>query len=381
MPRSSGRDLPWTQSAIGPGLGTVSAVDADRSEGDPFDGWELDEDFVGGASYKEATAKERAAQSRRAAKHQREAERNAQRWRRKQARGQRVAPTDPWADAGRRQPSSGTAKRPWRGIIAVTMIALLLTGNALVRRDGASSTSLFGKNPDAFIVEGVVTEFPSPSDEAREGPIGQPAAAPADGGTYAFIGTQSNGSDPIAYDPCRPIHVVVNERTAPPGGQGLVEKALVDVSVATGLQFILDGKTDEEPVENRSPVNKDRYGDRWSPVLLAWSDPEAEPDLAGDVAGFGGSQQISKDSGDTILVTGTVSLDGPQFVEIMLGRDGEANALAIIRHEIGHLVGLDHVDDRDELMYPESNGSVTDFGRGDRIGLNRLGQGACRSDL
>jgi hypothetical protein len=49
---------------------------------------------------------------------------------------------------------------------------------------------------------------------------------------------------------------------------------------------------------------------------------------------------------------------------------------AIVMHELGHVVGLAHVDDRGELMYADSVGQKT-FGPGDLTGLGALGRGRC----
>jgi predicted Zn-dependent protease len=47
------------------------------------------------------------------------------------------------------------------------------------------------------------------------------------------------------------------------------------------------------------------------------------------------------------------------------------SAELILAHELGHVLGLDHVDDVDELMNAEYVGQ-TGFGPGDREGLKRL---------
>ncbi len=50
-------------------------------------------------------------------------------------------------------------------------------------------------------------------------------------------------------------------------------------------------------------------------------------------------------------------------------------------HELGHLVGLDHVDDDSQLLHPETVPGVTDYAAGDLTGLSRLGQGPCVPEL
>ena len=45
----------------------------------------------------------------------------------------------------------------------------------------------------------------------------------------------------------------------------------------------------------------------------------------------------------------------------------------VVLHEWGHVMGLDHVDERGQLMH-EAGGGVTDLGPGDLEGLRRLGR-------
>ena len=143
-------------------------------------------------------------------------------------------------------------------------------------------------------------------------PLGIPAAAPSGTGPYVFMSTQAHSSAPVAYDPCRLIHVVLNDRTAPPGADAVVRAALERASQVSGIQFVIDGPTNEAPSPKRPSYQPKRYPGRWAPVLIAWSDPAETPALAGRVAGIGGSASLSV-SGGTVYLTGGVTLDGPDL--------------------------------------------------------------------
>ncbi|NHA00361.1 matrixin family metalloprotease [Nocardioides sp. W3-2-3] len=75
-------------------------------------------------------------------------------------------------------------------------------------------------------------------------------------------------------------------------------------------------------------------------------------------------------------VTGQVTLDTDVYDDLADERDGDVRARAILLHELGHLVGLDHVDSRAEPMYADNVGQP-DFATGDRNGLVALGEGRC----
>lgn len=75
-------------------------------------------------------------------------------------------------------------------------------------------------------------------------------------------------------------------------------------------------------------------------------------------------------------LTGRVVLDVDTFTRLSRKPHGRPIAQAIVMHELGHLVGLAHVDDPGELMH-SSNLERLDFGPGDRAGLALLGQGPC----
>ncbi|MFD1056252.1 M10 family metallopeptidase domain-containing protein [Terrabacter terrigena] len=186
-----------------------------------------------------------------------------------------------------------------------------------------------------------------------------------------------DGGRPVAWDPCRPIHLVVNNADAPPGAEQLIREAVESVHSVTGLHFVIEGATTETPMGGRGPVATSRHGDRWSPALLAWTEPAVVHDLQGDVAGFAGPVSAPYlTASQQHWVSGTVNLDGPQFRALLQTLDGWSAARAIIMHEPGHLVGLTHVPVKDQLMY-QSNVGQRAFGLSDREGLRQLGLGPC----
>jgi predicted Zn-dependent protease len=71
-----------------------------------------------------------------------------------------------------------------------------------------------------------------------------------------------------------------------------------------------------------------------------------------------------------VLVSGSLVLDTET------PNADRATRKAIMLHELGHLVGLDHTADQSQLMFSESN-EVTDYQDGDRRGLALLNTREC----
>ena len=222
-------------------------------------------------------------------------------------------------------------------------------------------------------------DAPPPGLEESDAPLGAPELQAATSQSYKFLVVNDDGS-PVGYSPCRPLHYVVNETLAPEGAAHLVHDAIRTIGSATGITFIHDGETAEEPSAERDPYQPATYGDRWAPLLISWTTPEAAPKLKGQVIGTGGSTHYSFNGGPKSYVTGSLELDSPQ-IDLELERpDGAQYATAVILHELGHVMGLEHVDDPLQLMYPEI-GTPDGLAAGDLSGLRELGQTRCRKDL
>ena len=252
-------------------------------------------------------------------------------------------------------PSSATARRPRRGRSPV-IPGLLISG---------------------LLLAGVVALSPTENMRAIRRLAGfdndRPLAAPGvqdRGGSFRFSLTQRGSDEPVGYDPCRPIEIAVNPTGAPDDYEELVRTAMEHTSDATGLSFERVADTTDRDFDRGSLVSGTHR-----PVLVAWATPDEEPELAGDVAGIGGSAALDPGTGRLRYVTGVVVLDREVFAD--LPGDSESAAQAIIDHEFGHLVGLAHVKDPGELMNATNEGQLR-YGPGDLEGLARLGSLKCR---
>ena len=252
-------------------------------------------------------------------------------------------------------PARHVRRRRGSPVLAGLMVtALLMTGVVLVGPGDELGTvrRLFGLGPDRY---------------------GSPPAYTPGEGSFAFLTTQRGSDEPVGYDPCSPVEYVVNTAGAPPDWQELVADGVAHTEWATGLELVDRGTTDDRPFD---PVRRGAFSGTSRPVVIGFADEDELDGLAGDVAGLGGSLAVRDSLGRDYFVTGSIALDTEVFDSTSNGEE-RASLQAIVDHELGHVVGLDHVDDPDELMYAENVGRTT-YGPGDLEGLARLGSIPCR---
>ena len=188
---------------------------------------------------------------------------------------------------------------------------------------------------------------------------------------YHFLATV--GGHPVRWNPCQPIHYVVNLREAPPGSLPDVEEAIRRVSVDTRIPFVFDGSTQEIPQHDRSSYLPALYGERWAPVVIAWA-TQSETDIPfhdGEDQFAAVSRPLAPPDNTPQFVSGWVVINAAD--DNPPGWASSAYQGPTILHELGHIMGLDHVTSKAELMEP-SGGYVTDFGPGDLAGLELLGR-------
>lgn len=190
------------------------------------------------------------------------------------------------------------------------------------------------------------------------------------GPSYTFMVTVHG--QPVTYSSCRPIQVSVYPAGGPPNAEALVREAVDQVRAATGLDIVVSGAFGGyAPNWNFAdgPVEPD------DPISVSWQDGNSIARLTGDVVGLGGSRVLTMPNGSKRLVAGTVALSR-QFYATLAEHHDHGKELQVLLHELGHVVGLDHVKSRHEIMYRSVTG-LTAYGPGDLQGLSRLGNGPC----
>lgn len=189
-------------------------------------------------------------------------------------------------------------------------------------------------------------------------------------GSHAFLREQDGA--PVTYTSCRPIDVAVYPAGGPSDAEALVREAVATVRSATGLDLVVIGAFGGAAPNwdfGAAPVGRD------DPISISWQDGDAIAELTDHVAGLGGSRVLTNPDGSERLVAGTIALSRDYYTLLEeQGRDAEARA--VLLHELGHVLGLAHVEDPGELMYSDNIGR-TAYGPGDLAGLRVLGKGRC----
>lgn len=277
--------------------------------------------------------------------------------------------------------SAPAATRPSRGpavrglpLVALLAGAVVLAGGALAlpRLARGLGAAAAGAVSPAGVPHRVPDEAPAP--------LGRPAPAPLGSGGWRALQTHPDGS-PVTFDPCRPIHYVWRDETGSGELARVLPKALAQLSTATGLRFVDDGRTDEPVADggsDRPAYQPARYGDRWAPVLVVWRAGGVDAGQHPDALGLAGPASYGTSEKDVHYVTGSAAFAGTAL-DLRARTGGGAWVEAVVLHELGHLVGLDHVDDPYQVMYPANVAPLPAYRDGDLRGLEQLGLGRCVS--
>ncbi len=208
----------------------------------------------------------------------------------------------------------------------------------------------------------------SPVSMPRGGGSSAPSAAAGASG-YAYFPPNSAGRVSVTWDRSVPVTYVIARRNARPRMFATIKEAFRRARVQTGIRFTYGGRA----ATSRQVGTVDR-----PVVLVDFGTARSHPRLAkydGVIYAVGGPFLLS--NGTTGVFTGgQITIDvastrgiGRSFRHCQLG--------ATLMHEIGHVLGLDHVSAPGQLMAPgRIRANISGwFHDGDLRGLERLIRG------
>ncbi|GAB3862495.1 hypothetical protein GCM10028801_28040 [Nocardioides maradonensis] len=170
-------------------------------------------------------------------------------------------------------------------------------------------------------------------------------------------------ADERYWDPCGTI----TWKFTPGGYAGslrTVKAAIRRVSAATGLQFSYRGTTRKIAFRGGAPS-------AGVDLLISWATPRQVASLSGSEVG----SAISTTGFGGYYDDGEMVLDRTAHLRHGFHASGAVDWGQVMLHELGHVVGLEHVGSRSEIMYPDATRRTHRYGAGDLAGLRAVGAG------
>ena len=200
--------------------------------------------------------------------------------------------------------------------------------------------------------------------------------------TYASL---PNGTKQVVrWNGCqKTITYKVNLAAVPSAQRSAVlsdtKAAVAKVALNTKFVFTYKGTTSEVPKVGSMAKQS-------AELVIAFTSPsKTNYSLAGSTLGQGGlyygwvSRTVNGRTSYTVAAQrGFVVIDTPQMLNQAKGGTGTGlRRTNLLAHELGHAVGLQHVSDTRQQMYPSiRTASPTLFYTGDRAGLAKVGKAA-----
>jgi hypothetical protein len=191
---------------------------------------------------------------------------------------------------------------------------------------------------------------------------------------YDFLYRKRNGK-PVAYNRCVAHPVRINPANADTALVAMAQDVIREVSAATGINFFYAGttkRTFEGPFKLKGALVR--------PILISFETRVTATRLQGDVVGIGMSYVLTKKKYKQ-LAAGRLVVDMEDYHNFTqnpaLAPIATDLLKATLLHEFGHVVGLAHVADPTQLMYPYQTPDNFAFASGDLAGLAVLGSQPC----
>lgn len=203
----------------------------------------------------------------------------------------------------------------------------------------------------------------------------------------AYSGTTKT----VRWNPCAPISYRINTAGwATSYRVQLVRRAIAKLAAATGMRFSYLGTTSYIPhyavlhyaTGNQYVLNAaQQRAATGAQLVVAWAFQgsnlarDESNLLTGNEAGVGTNSWRSSYSSQLRILDGAIVIKRGVRLQPWFATGTSTGALLL--HELGHVVGLRHVGDEHQIMYPVFGSySPGVYQAGDLTGLSRLGRGA-----
>jgi len=235
------------------------------------------------------------------------------------------------------------------GIFAFGQAAF--SGAGVNRGSGATSMIRTSIGYAQLLANGQVVEFPGAETLAPRIP---PVRGP-----HAFLFRANEAQTPARWNACAPVRIEVNYTGSALHGNArqTLQQAIDHARAATGLDIRIVGET--------NATTPSRNAD----AIIRWDKAKSQGGIFDPgVVGWGGGSYTSLPT--PRITYGQVTFNGSVALTAGIGGASSFGVLAL--HELGHMLGLSHVGDTGQVMYPSMR-SHAGWGNGDQEGLWWLG--------